>query len=83
LNVNRPGKVREFRFVTTRADEEQLFKLAENPATANAILARIRFRNGSVTITRLSLGRLEPGTPPIIEQMDFVVVLDVPHRGRR
>jgi predicted transcriptional regulator len=60
-----------------------LFRLAENQATANAILAHIRFHNGSVTITRLSLGHLEPGTPPTIEQMEFVVVLDVPNEGRR
>lgn len=83
LNVNRPCKVRDFRFVISSADNEQLFNLAENTATGNAPPPHIRFHNGSITITHLSLGRLQPGTPPTIEQMDFVVVLDAPNEGRR
>jgi len=82
-DVNRPGKVRQLRFVTTRSEDEQLAKLAENPASAKEGLARIRFNNGSLTITRLSHGHLQPGTPPTIEEMDFIVTLDIPKEGRR
>ena len=83
LNVNRPGKVRQFRFVTTRAEDEQLSKLAGNPATASTVSAHIRLDNGALTITRLLLGHLEAGAPPTIEQMDFEVMLSVPNESRR
>ena len=82
LNVNRPGKVRQFRFVIARAEQEQMYRLAENPVSANDILPHVRLNKGSLTITRLSLGLLEPGMPPIIEQMDFVVELDIPNESR-
>lgn len=82
MNVNRPGKIRQFRFVTSRAEDKQLAGVAENPATAKEVLARIRLNDGILTITRLSIGHLEPGTPPTIERMDFKVVLNVPRKSR-
>jgi hypothetical protein len=83
LNVNRPGRVRQFRFVTTRDEQEKLYRLAENPATANDVLPHVRLNKGSLTITRLSLGHLDPGMPPTIEQMDFAAELDIPSENRR
>jgi len=83
LNVNRPGKVRDFRFVTTRAEDMSLAALAENPAAANEVLAHIRLNKGTVTITRLVLGHLQQGTPPTIERMDFLVEINIPNNAHR
>jgi hypothetical protein len=81
--VNRPGKHRQFRFVTTPAEQEHLYRLAENPTTAHDESTHMRLGSGSFTITRLSLGHLQPGIPPTIKQMDFTVDLDIPNEGRR
>jgi hypothetical protein len=74
-NVNRPGKLREFRFVTTRAENERLRGALMNIATLTELLRRVN--RGSLRIVRLSLGQLKSGSQPTIEQIDFLVELDI------
>jgi hypothetical protein len=62
VNVNRPAEVRQFKFVVTRAEDEQLAKMGEN--FAKEVLSRVQLNKGSLPITRFSLGHLEPGRHP-------------------
>jgi hypothetical protein len=72
-NVNRPGKLRNFQFVTSAADADQLYKAVES--RRSELLPKVK--KGTLRITGLSLGQLKAGTKPTIERMQFTVELDI------
>lgn len=76
------GEKREFQFVLTAADEakscDDLEKMehtwdekAAEPMTASRLFGALAGGDGSVTITRMTLGNLKPGAQAWIESMEF------------
>ena len=87
-NVNRPQRMRQFRFVATQGDYDVLHNAYEaldrNSLTAeeasSEILQHGHVRTGRLNITSLSLGNLYVGSQPAIERMGFTVQLDIRSR---
>jgi hypothetical protein len=74
-NVNRPQRLRHFRFVINQTDYETL----DNAEAANQVTSEVlqHVNTGRVNITGLSLGNLHAGSHPTIERMEFSVELDL------
>jgi hypothetical protein len=75
-NVNRPGEIRQFRFVANQRDYMALDRIESMTEVEASKVWRAHVRAGMLKITRLSLGNLRAGSRPTIERMVFTVELD-------
>ena len=88
-NVNRPQKMRQFRFVATPGDYQVLYNAIEayvrNALTPEQLSSEIdqhgHVHTGKLNITGLSLGNLRAGSRPTIERMEFTVELELRSRS--